>query len=71
MTFPYPVELESWGYSRAWHQKFEGAGVSGCFPARVVRDHRGYFRVITAKGELIATTAGRLKHNAHHASELP
>ena len=71
MTFPYPVELESWGYSRAWHQKFESADVHGCFPARVVRDHRGYFRVITAKGELIATTAGRLKHNAQHASELP
>ena len=71
MTFPYPVDLESWGYSRAWHQKFEGAGVSGCFPARVVRDHRGYFRVITERGELIATTAGRLKHNAHHATELP
>ncbi len=71
MTFPYPVELESWGYSRAWHKKFESADVHGCFPARVVRDHRGYFRVITAKGELIATTAGRLKHNAQHASELP
>ncbi len=71
MTSSYPVELESWGYSRAWHGKFESAGVSGCFPARVIRDHRGYFRVITAKGELIATTAGRLKHNAHHATELP
>jgi len=71
VTFPYPVDLESWGYSRAWHEKFEGAPLAGCFPARVVRDHRGYFRVITAKGELIATTAGRLKHNAQHASELP
>lgn len=71
MTFPYPVELESWGYSRAWHRKFESAAAPGSFPARVVRDHRGYFRVITAKGELIATTAGRLKHHAQHASELP
>jgi ribosome biogenesis GTPase len=68
---PYPLELESWGYSKAWHGKFESADVHGCFPARVVRDHRGYFRVVTAKGELIATTAGRLKHNAQHASELP
>jgi ribosome biogenesis GTPase len=71
VTFPYPAELESWGYSRAWHSKFEEAAPPGCFPARVVRDHRGYFRVITAKGELIATTAGRLKHQAHHAAELP
>lgn len=71
MTFPYPVELDSWGYSQAWHAQFERLAPPGCFPARVVRDHRGYFRVHTAKGELIATTAGRLKHNAQHASELP
>lgn len=67
----YPRELEAWGYSDAWHRRFEAAGLVGCFPARVVRDHRGYFRVHTARGELIATTAGRLKHNAQHASELP
>lgn len=71
MTFAYPRELESWGYSEAWHRRFLSLAPAGCFPARVVRDHRGYFRVHTAKGELIATTAGRLKHNAQHASELP
>jgi ribosome biogenesis GTPase len=68
---PYPRELESWGYSEEWHRRFESAAPEGSFPARVVRDHRGYFRVHTAKGELIATTAGRLKHNAQHATELP
>jgi ribosome biogenesis GTPase len=68
---PYPRELESWGYSEEWHRRFEAAAPEGSFPARVVRDHRGYFRVHTAKGELIATTAGRLKHNAQHATELP
>ncbi len=68
---PYPRELEAWGYSEAWHRRFEEAALEGCFPAHVVRDHRGYFRVHTAKGELIATTAGRLKHNAQHASDLP
>ena len=69
--FEYPEELESWGYSKAWHRRFEDAAAPGSFPARVVRDHRGYFRVHTAKGELIATTAGRLKHNAQHATDLP
>ncbi|MEO5763520.1 MAG: ribosome small subunit-dependent GTPase A [Vicinamibacteria bacterium] len=71
MTFPYPKELEAWGYSETWHERFEEAATKGCFPARVVRDHRGYFRVHTAKGALIATTAGRLKHRAAHATELP
>jgi len=71
VKFPYPAELESWGYSKAWHQKFERLAPAGAYPARVVRDHRGYFRALTAGGELIATTAGRLKHNAQHASDLP
>ena len=71
MTFSYPSELEAWGYSEVWHRRFTRAAPPGCFPARVVRDHRGYFRVHTAKGELIATTAGRLKHEAQHASDLP
>ena len=70
-SFEYPRELEPWGYSEAWHRRFEAIAPEGSFPARVVRDHRGYFRVNTAKGELIATTAGRLKHNAQHASDLP
>jgi ribosome biogenesis GTPase len=67
----YPAGLESWGYSNAWHARFTNAAPEGSYPARVVRDHRGYFRVHTGEGELIATTAGRLKHNAQHASELP
>ena len=71
MKLPYPTPLESWGYSEDWHRKFERGAPPGSYPARVVRDHRGYFRVHTAKGELIATTAGRLKHNAEHASDLP
>lgn len=70
-SFEYPRELESWGYSEAWHGRFEELAPEGSFPARVIRDHRGYFRVHTAKGELIATTAGRLKHHAQHASDLP
>ncbi len=71
MTSPYPAELQSWGYSEAWHRKFDAVAPRGSFPARVIRDHRGYFRVSTEKGELIATTAGRLKHHAQQASELP
>lgn len=67
----YPTSLEAWGYSKPWHEQFERFAPEGSYPARVVRDHRGYFRVHTGEGELIATTAGRLKHNAQHASELP
>jgi len=48
VKFPYPAELESWGYSKAWHQKFERLAPAGAYPARIVRDHRGYFRALTA-----------------------
>ena len=71
MSFPYPQGLQAWGYSRAWHERFEAHAGEGTFPARVVRDHRGYLRVRTEAGELIATTAGRLKHHAQTAIELP
>jgi ribosome biogenesis GTPase / thiamine phosphate phosphatase len=71
VSFPYPVGLEAWGYSRAWHERFEAAASGGAFPARVIRDHRGYLRVRAEEGELITTTAGRLKHRAQTAMELP
>ena len=71
MRFSYPEGLEAWGYSRSWHERFEAAAPDGAFPARVIRDHRGYLRVRTIGGELIATTAGRLKHRAESSVELP
>lgn len=71
MTLPYPAELEAWGYSEAWHQRFLEMAPPRCIPARVVRDHRGYLRVRTVAGERITTVAGRLKHTAEAASELP
>lgn len=67
----YPEALEAWGYSRDWHGRFEEVAPDDSYPARVVRDHRGYFRVRTSEGERIATTAGRLKHQAQNPSELP
>lgn len=71
MQVEYPAALEAWGYSEAWHRAFESRAPEGSYPARVIRDHRGYFRVHTGESERIATTAGRLKHNAQSAFELP
>ena len=71
MRFSYPEGLEAWGYSRSWHERFEAAAPDGAFPARVIRDHRGYLRVRTIGGELITTTAGRLKHRAESSVDLP
>lgn len=71
MTLEDPAPLAAWGYSDEWRRRFEETAPAGSFPGRVVRDHRGYFRVRTTEGELIATVAGRLKHRAASAAALP
>ena len=71
MSAEYPATLEAWGYSPGWHARFLEAAVAGSLPGRVIRDHRGYLRVRTTTGERIATLAGRLKHQAQQATELP
>lgn len=72
MTPPFAHPLEEWGYDAGRHDAFTRAHQgSDLEPGRVVRDHRGYFRVRTAGHELIATVSGRLKHAAAASSDLP
>lgn len=72
LTVPFPENLRSWGYDDERHQVFLSTfAAPDVVPGRVVRDHKGFFRVQTIGGELIATLAGRLKHQALSASELP
>ena len=40
-------------------------------PARVVLEHNHVFRVRTAAGEVLAESAGRMKHRAEKRTELP
>jgi ribosome biogenesis GTPase len=60
------MTLDDYGWSSFFARHFEEhAGQSQ--PARVIAEHRGEYRLITADGECSATPSGRLRH----AEQLP
>lgn len=48
-----------------------GSLPSGLEPARVIRQERDLYRVVTASGERAATLAGRLRHSTWRREDLP
>jgi ribosome biogenesis GTPase len=65
------VSLADLGWSAAREREFAALPVSGLVPGRVALEHNHVFRVLTAEGEVLAETAGALKHRAHARHELP
>lgn len=68
---PSSVTLADLGWSAARERAFAPLAASGLVPGRVVLEHNHVFRVMTADGELLAETAGALKHKAGAKHELP
>ncbi len=58
-----------WSPSRA--EEFESYASGGLAPARVAAQHRGAYVVYTERGERPAEVAGRLRHGAAVAADLP
>jgi len=56
--------LEQFGWSDVLQQRFSTYAAAGLIPARVVVQQRGLYRIVTELGELAATLAGRLAHDA-------
>jgi ribosome biogenesis GTPase len=65
------MQLEDLGWDGFFEAFFREAGTEGLVPARVSGHHRDYYRVITGDGELGARVAGRLRHKAASAGDLP
>ena len=63
--------LESLGWDPARDVEFEAFRAAGLVPGRVSLEHNHVYRVLTAEGELLAETAGRMKHQAESRRELP
>ncbi len=64
-------DLAVLGWDAAWDEAFAALGVDGCVPGRVALEHNHVIRVLTASGELLAETSGRMKHRARGRRELP
>jgi ribosome biogenesis GTPase len=65
------VSLRDLGWSEARDREFEALRASGLVPGRVVLEHNHVYRVLTIDGEILAETAGRVKHRAEGKHELP
>jgi ribosome biogenesis GTPase / thiamine phosphate phosphatase len=63
--------LEELGWTDSHTLDFEPHATEGLVPARVAVQHRGVFVVLSELGELRATAAGRLSHEAAGAGDLP
>lgn len=65
------MSLEAYGWSDFFSRRFEEYRKQGFRPGRITWIHRGLCRVQTGRAELEASAAGRLRHLAGRASELP
>ena len=63
--------LESLGWDPGRDAEFAPHGASGLIPGRVSLEHNHVYRVLTQAGEVLAETAGRIKHQAEGRHELP
>ena len=65
------MELIDLGWDAAWQAAFEPHAQAGCCPARVITEHRGALELAAAGGSVRAGVAGRMRHAAGDARELP
>jgi ribosome biogenesis GTPase len=63
--------MSALGWSPSREQEFEQHAAAGLAPARVAAQHRGAYLVYAEDGERQAEPAGRLRHEAVAAADLP
>jgi ribosome biogenesis GTPase len=65
------LELERLGWDADRDAEFAPFRTTGLVPGRVSLEHNHVFRILTADGEVLAESAGRMKHRAGGRNELP
>ena len=63
--------LEQFGWSTVWQNAFLPFEGKGYLPARIVREHRGGYAVITEYGERLAGVSGHFRHNTLERRNFP
>ena len=64
-------DLRDLGWNDGWQAAFAEHETNGLTPGRVCLEHRGAWHVLTGTGELPASLAGRLRHEATGRPDLP
>ena len=65
------MTLGELGWNDGFRAAFDALGDPEAIPARVGIELNHFYRVLSARGELVARTAGRLRHHAAGQDELP
>lgn len=65
------MTLADFGWDAAREAAFAAHAAAGLIPGRVVLEHNHVFRVRTAEQEILAESAGRMKHRAETRQALP
>lgn len=65
------VSLVTLGWNSERAAEFEPFAAEGFVPGRVSLEHNHVFRVMTTSGEILAESAGRMKHDADGRTHLP
>lgn len=63
--------LEQLGWNLFFENHWKTIETRGCIPARVAEEHKGYYRVFAACGELLAEITGKLRFEALGRQDLP
>ena len=65
------MDLTSFGWNEFFDKSFKSYEAQGYTAGRVVLEHKGFFRVYTEYGEVLAEISGKLRHEAVNRSDLP
>lgn len=65
------MDLTSFGWSDFFEKNFKSFEAQDYTAGRVVLEHKGFFRVYTEYGEVLAEISGKLRHEAVNRSDLP
>jgi ribosome biogenesis GTPase / thiamine phosphate phosphatase len=66
-----PQSLSAYGWGDFFSEHFQPFAAGGLAPGRVLLEYNQFYRVVTARGELLAEVAGKLKHEAASRADLP
>src|SRR5215510_2999404 len=64
-------QLARYGWNDFFAAHFHEYAEQGYSAGRVALEYNQFYRVYTAEGEILAETAGRLKHEAESRADLP
>jgi ribosome biogenesis GTPase len=65
------MNIETIGWSPAWAGAFAAADDVKGVPARIIREHRGVYALLSEAGETMAEVSGRFRHRAQMRRNFP